>query len=90
MTLRDFMSNRDKAEPQRLKAGETAIEYMGISLFATEEQARAMAERFPRIGRAVAAVTLSGDMGLARTRRTAGHHTAWGAPEAFLEAATLV
>jgi hypothetical protein len=91
LTLRDFKSNRDKGEPQRLRAGEHAIGYLGISLWADEDQAHAIAAKgYPKVGRAVAAITLSGDMGLARTRRAAGHHTAWGSPEAFLEAATLV
>lgn len=91
VTLRDFKSNRDKGEMQRWRqAREDAIEYLGISVFATEEQAREMAARFPRIGNGVAAVSLSDDMRFARTRRTPGHHTAWGAPEAFLEAASLI
>lgn len=91
LSLRDFKSNRDKGEPQRwVQAREDAVEYLGISVFATEDQARAMAVRFPKIGKGVAAVTLSQDMRFARTRRTAGHHTAWGSPEAFLGAASMV
>lgn len=91
LTVRDFKSNRDKGEAQRwVRAGESSLEYLGISVFATEAQARAVVERFPKIGSRIAAVTLSEDMRFARTRRTPGHHTAWGSPEAFLDAAALV
>ncbi|MGI8854188.1 MAG: hypothetical protein ACR2JW_00425 [Thermomicrobiales bacterium] len=78
-TVEDFVSNASRGRPAP-PAADLAILWDGLSMYATEAQARATAAAYPRRGwRAVAAVDLPDD-GRFRIRKTLGpgHYTVWG------------
>lgn len=79
---RDFYSDRMKQRPR----GEGVLEtdHLGLSVFASEEQAFSMARRYPKY---VARVVLEPGHGLALARTILdlpGHYTIWGTPEELL------
>ncbi len=78
-TVADFVSNAAHGRPAP-PAADLVILWDGLSMYATEAQARATADAYPRRGwRAVAAVALP-DGGRFRIRKTLGpgHYTVWG------------
>ncbi len=78
-TVEDFVSNAARGRPTP-PAADLAALWDGLSMYATETQARATAAAYPRRGwRAVAAVNLLED-GRFRVRKTLGpgHYTVWG------------
>jgi hypothetical protein len=85
---RDFMSDRDKGRP-RAPAQDYA-DFVGVSVFGSEELAEANAVRFPKF---VATVHLQPGEGfmLARTYADVeGHYTVWGDPEALVRSVARV
>jgi hypothetical protein len=77
----DFLSVAALGDPNR----GPAILTLGVSMFATREQAEQIRDRF-RLGQHVRALLLPSNRGfsIARTGRTPGHHTVWGTPEDLL------
>jgi hypothetical protein len=68
-------------------------QWEGISVFATESQARKQARRYPHLGRFIAecVIAVGADVEVRRTNpRSPGHHTAWAAPEALKSAVVRV
>src|SRR3954462_2209285 len=64
--LRDFQSHLERGETLRRR--QSALDFTGLSMFASPDQAIAMAQRFPKIGHWIAALSLeSGQISLART-----------------------
>jgi hypothetical protein len=55
----------------------------GISVYATEAQARRTARRYPRIGAYIATLYLTeqGRIHWERTTAQPGHYTVWGEPD---------
>lgn len=81
--LRDFQSDRDKGRPRVPSQG--YADYLGISVFESEELASRNAARYPAV---IAAVRLDAAHGfdLASTYPDIeGHHTVWGEPSQLLE-----
>lgn len=81
--LRDFQSDRDKGRPRELSQG--YADYVGLSVFDSEDLARGIAVRFPVV---IAAFRLEAGRGfdLARTYSSVeGYHTIWGEPADLLE-----
>jgi hypothetical protein len=64
----------------------------GISVFATEAQARNKARDFPFLGGFIARLDVPDDAPLRveRTLRSRGHHTVWGEPIDVLRCVTAV
>jgi hypothetical protein len=59
----------------------------GVSCFEAPDQARAMARRYPRLGRFVAEIYIPDDdcaIEVVRTLNTPGHFTVWASPAYFL------
>lgn len=81
--LRDFQSDRDKGRPRAPSQG--YADYVGLSVFDSEEIVLANATRFPAV---IAAVRLEDAHGFDLARiyaDVAGHHTVWGEPSDLLE-----
>jgi hypothetical protein len=85
---RDFMSDRDKGRPRAPDQG--YADFVGVSVFGSEELAETHAVRFPKF---VATVHLQPGEGfmLARTYADVeGHYTLWGDPEALVRSVARV
>ncbi len=91
-TLEDFLSyaalgirvGTDDAETRRLSRG--------ISVQATEAQAKRRRRQLPQLGNAIAVleIPVGGLIRYERTTRTSGHHTVWGPPAALLRCVVAV
>jgi hypothetical protein len=81
-TLYDFTSDEALGipaiddDPERLRLRR------GISVYATESQARRKAVDYPHLGRYIAVLSIpdQGAIPFERTTRSRGHHTLWGDP----------
>ncbi len=81
-TLDDFTSQKAKGIPMARPDPEVALLWDGISVYATEMQARNQARAKPWLGAHIAELTVS-DVDPIACRRTGtgrGHHTLWGDP----------
>jgi hypothetical protein len=85
--LRDFTSFQALGRPLRRQTPELLRRWSGISVYETEEQARAMAVWRPSIGRFIAAVRIEEGAPI-RVEQTGdpatGHYTLWGEPSELL------
>jgi hypothetical protein len=83
LPIEDFMSNKALDEEPPVNPEHLRL-FDGISVYATEQQARNKATAFPRLGRFIAAVEVE-DGAPVHVERTLpksrGHYTLWGAPE---------
>ena len=82
-TNADFMSGKARGK-QLLDSGEEKRRlWEGISVYATEAQARRTARKYPRIGTHIAALRVPGQGPIKWERTTGqpGHYTLWGDPE---------
>ena len=86
-TRRDFFS--PAALGRRFQDAKQRALAEGVSVFATEEQARRLARRF-HLGSYIAEVNLPEECRILRTQRTPGHHTVWAAADLLLEAVVRV
>lgn len=83
-TRQDFLSHatlgRRFTDPARAGQAE------GISVFATEAQARRQARHYPMLGEWLAELRLGPELDaeIARTDRRPGHHTIWADPDVLL------
>jgi hypothetical protein len=81
--LDDFLSAQALGEPPPLNPDQARL-HDGISVYATERQARRKAQAYPWIGDYLAVLELSDDAPVRVERtlpRSRGHHTLWGDPE---------
>lgn len=81
-TLDDFTSQKEKGIPMARPDPEIALLWDGISVYATEIQARNQAKAKPWLGSYIAEIAFSeGDpIVFRRTGTGRGHHTLWGDP----------
>lgn len=86
-TRQDFLSHVDLGRPLRQLDDESQRQAEGISVFATEAQARRKARRVPALGRWLAELRITADAPVTaeRTRGGAGHHTLWGDPDTLFD-----
>jgi hypothetical protein len=81
-TLDDFSSQQAKGIPMARPDPEVALLWDGISVYATEAQARHQAKAKPWLGAYIAEIAISVEDPIAyrRTGTGRGHHTLWGDP----------
>ena len=81
-TPADFLSNKAKGIPMARPDPEVALLWDGISVYATETQARNQARAKPWLGTYIAELAISEDdpITFRRTGTGRGHHTLWGEP----------
>ena len=84
--LDDFLSLAALGDPNR----GPAILTLGVSVYATQQQAEQIRDRFRR-GQHVIGIQLPPNAGIhiARTGKTPGHHTIWATPDRLLAAAAM-
>jgi hypothetical protein len=88
LRIRDFQSDRDKKRPRW--DGDLEVDHLGLSVFASLDQAHSMARRYPKI---VAQVELTTGAGIAIARTLLdlpGHYTIWGCAEDLIERVSSV
>ena len=85
-TLDDFTSNKAKGKPLAHPDPEVALLWDGISVNATETQARNRARALPHLGAYIAELEIKeGDpITVKRSGTFRGHHTLWGDPTDLL------
>jgi hypothetical protein len=85
-TADDFTSNAAKGRPLRDPSPETRRLWDGLSVNATEAQARRRARQYPVLGAyiAVLEIPVASSVRVERTTGVPGHHTMWGEPEELL------
>ena len=84
--LADFTSNAARGRPLPDPSPETRRLWAGLSVNATEAQARRRARQYPTLGAHIARLELPADapVRVERTTRIPGHHTLWGEPAVLL------
>lgn len=93
-TIEDFMSDEALGEPPPVNADQATLRmWQGVSVYATETQARNKALRLP-IGNFIAELTIPPDAAVTALRtggkRARGHYTLWGSPEEIMRWITRV
>ena len=90
-TLTDFTSAIARGRPSP-RDPEARRLFDGISVFATEGQARRKALDYPILGDHVARIELPDDSSvrIERTTTSRGHHTIWGEPALLLSCVVSV
>ncbi len=86
----DFLSDEARKKRPRETSPEGLARHHGFSVWRTEEHARAVARRFPRLGTYIAEVDLPVDATLLPFRDTPDHLTAFGDPDAFVHAVVRI
>lgn len=91
-TLDDVRSKAELGEPLRDDTPENRRLWQGISVYATEAQARRKGRASPRLGRCIARIELPDDSPVIfeRTTTSSGHYTLWGDPAVILGCITDV
>jgi hypothetical protein len=91
-TPADFTSNAARGRPLPDPSAETRRLWAGVSVNATEAQARRRARRYPALGAWIARLELpeGAPVQAARTTRIPGHHTLWGDPAVLLRCVVAV
>jgi hypothetical protein len=84
----DVLSKAALGEPLREDTPENRRLWQGISVYATEAQARRKGRASPMLGRFIARIELPDDSPVLseRTTTSSGHHTLWGDPWIILAA----
>ena len=90
--LDDFTSQKAKGILMARPDPQVALLWDGISVYATETQARRRATVLPHLGTYIAelAVSESDPITARRTGTSQGHHTLWGDPADLLNRVTRV
>lgn len=86
----DFLSDAARGRRPRDTSTEGRVRRQGFSVWRTQEQARIVARRFPKLGTHIAEVELPLGATLLPFRDTPDHQTAFGDPDAFLRAVILI
>jgi hypothetical protein len=93
-TRDDFLSYRALGlRPPASLSVDQLRQWEGISVFATENQARRQARRYPHLGTSIAELVIVPNLGLEVRRtnpRSPGHHTLWGDPADIARAVARV
>ena len=93
-TEADFLSHQARGIVPRSNDPETLRLHAGISVMDSEEGARALARRYPRMGRFIARLDIPDDNPFVYEKTgAAGHYTLWGLPlvlRAYVAAVTPV
>jgi hypothetical protein len=91
-TLDDFRSGKELGRPLLNDRPETRLLWDGVSVYATEAQARRTARRYPQIGHYIAMlrVTQSSAVQWERTTQQDCHHTLWAEPEQIMRCVVAV
>jgi hypothetical protein len=91
-TLTDFTSNAARGRPLPDPTPETRRLWAGLSVNATEAQARRRARQYPALGAWIARLELpvAAPVQIERTTRIPGHHTLWGEPAVLLGSVVVV
>ena len=87
----DFLSDKEQGRTPRSEAHQRLWD--GISVYATEQQARNKAHDFPVIGQYIAQLHIpdQAPVRIERTlRRSRGHHTLWADPTYLLDCVVVV
>jgi hypothetical protein len=77
----DWRSHYELGEEPRRFEIRNALTHFGVSMFDRPENARRLAQRWPRLGLFIAEIELGGELGIwfAETG-SVGHFTVWGRP----------
>jgi hypothetical protein len=88
----DMLSKEALGEPLRDDTPENRRLWQGVSVYATEAQARRKGRVSPMLGRYIARIELPDDSTVVseRTTTSSGHHTLWGDASSILTAITHV
>jgi hypothetical protein len=91
-TLDDVLSKEALGEPLHDDSPEIRRLWQGISVYATEAQARRKGRASPRLGRYIARIELPDDSPVVfeRTTTSSGRYTLWGDPSVILACVTDV
>ena len=91
-TLDDFLSNREKGIPMARPDPEVALLWDGLSVYATETQARNQAKAKPWLGAYIAELSIAeaDPITFRRSGTSRGHHTLWGDPFELLARALRI
>jgi hypothetical protein len=91
-TMLDFTSLFAQGVSVRTADAESLRLHSGISVSATEQQARNRAHDMPWLGRFIARLEIPAGSAIRyeRTLRTRGHHTLWGEPAELLRCVVAV
>jgi hypothetical protein len=84
-TTDDFISNAARGKLPHRPDPEVLRLWDGLSVFATESQARRQARRLPNLGSYIAELAIPATAHCEPTLRTPGHHTVWGDPSTLLD-----
>ena len=84
-TLEDFLSDEQRGKRPRDLTPEKWRRHTGRSVWLTEDNAHALAARFPQIGSYVAEVRLPPDATLEPFEKTPDHNTVYADPNALLD-----
>ena len=89
-TVTDFLSDKERGRPQPTEQ-ELLRLWDGLSMYATEAQARRKARGVPALGAFIATVDIpeDGSVRYERTLKSSGHHTVWGDAARLLERVVL-
>ena len=80
----DFTSNAARGKAPARPDPEVLRLWDGLSVWATEAQARRQARGLPFLGSYIAEMDIPTNVRCERTRRTPGHYTIWGNPAVLL------
>jgi hypothetical protein len=86
----DFLSDGARRKRVRHTSTDALIRRQGFSAWLTEEQARAVATRFPSLGTHIAEVELPIGATLLPFPDVPGHQTAFGDADAFVQAVVRI
>ena len=89
-TPEDFRSDRERGKQPRDDSSDALRRHEGFSVWLDLSHARAVARRFPRMGRFIAEVELPADTRIEPFADVFDHQTAYGDPEAFVRAVVRV
>ncbi len=86
----DFLSDEARRKRPRDVSSDGLMRHRGFSVWRTEEQARTMARRFPRLGTHIAEVEVPMDARLLPFPYMPDHLTAFGEPDGFVRAVVRI
>jgi hypothetical protein len=89
-TVEDFTSPMMLGKLPQRRERQYPGEWAGLSTFDSFETARAMAQRYPVLGRWIATLRLDSQRIVARQTFGPGHYTVWGLPSALLDAVVVL
>ena len=91
-TEEDFRSHKERGIALRRDTPELRRSWEGVSVYDTEEKAREVMQRFPRIGTFIAELSIeeSGPVRFEQTTDDPNHYDLWGEPQVMMAAVVRV